>query len=518
MTETHAGRFRSLIVNPSISIALPFLFLLTMGTTASGTVSTVLAALTPPQPDIHLFSGWFFILLLLVQIEESIGAFLSHQERAGYFARVRELALLMVSLYLLLSLTRSGALAVRFTPDATEITRLFMLALGWILSAWTHAKLVNFEAFFRIRADHEGVALHHALRLSSSVVGESRKGLLSVGRSASVYLVLIGVSFSALWFLGLPPGSLPFATLCMFGVGFVIVRSALNIFLDEIDYGGDGLRLSMGRVKRRVLLAAAIGGAALALAILLASDRSVLPFDLLLRFFNWLLSLFRGIHSTAVPPPPQPVTVSTNELLRRYLLSRPSGPPPPWLTTLWEVLRIAGIAAAATAVIVFLFGPLVSRDFAAFLRRIHPILVLVRHAARLLRWVRTRARSFGALLTRLLRPASRSASDNGPAEIGSRRRAPVQSRRKRIETDKVRQQFARIVEWGERHEVVYNDVLTADEYAERVVKTFPSLDAELMTLTAICDEAFYSERVIGNQRFDNLKETVDSIVRTTTSD
>ena len=518
MTETHAGRFRSVVVNPSISILLPFLFLLTMGTTASGTVSTILAALTPPQPDAHLFSGWFFVLLLLVQIEESVGAFLSHQERTGYFSRVRELALLIVSVYLLLSLTRTGTLVLRFTPDAAEITRIFMIALGWILSAWTHAKLGNFEAFFRIRADHEGVALHHALRQSSSVVGESRRGLLSVRRSASVYLVLVGMSFTALWFLGLPPGSLPFAALCTFGVGFVAVRSALNIFLDEIDYAGDGLRLSLGRIRQRVFLALAIGAVALAFAILLAADRSLLPFDLLLRFMNWLLSLFRGVPTTHVLPPPRPMTVSTNELLRRYLLSRPTGPPPPWLTTLWEVLRIAGIVGAATAVIIFLFGPLVSRDFAAFLRRIHPILVLVRRAVLLLRWVRARARSFGALLTRLLRPLSGAASKDERIEAGSRRRPPSQSRKKRIETDKVRQQFARIVEWGEQREIIYYDVLTADEYAERVVKLFPSLGTELVRLTAICNESFYSERVIGDKRFASLKETVDSIVRTTTAD
>ncbi len=492
-----------------MSVALPFLFLLSLGVIVNEAVNAILGV----SSGVQVFPPITFLLLLSMQIEESVGSYLVQRERAGAFARIREFVLILTAVYLLLALFRGGPLLRRLVPDPRTIARVSLFAAGWLLSAGIHSRLRVLETFHRIRGDHRGEALHHAIRQSTHVVGEAREGLLSIRRSANLYLGLIAVILIALWLVGLPPGGGAYLWYCVFCLGYVATRASINIFLDEMDFAADGLTLSLDRIRHRIGMAAALGGIAALVALLIAADRSILPFSLLLRFFAWIASLFQHVTARPIAVAPPHADQHSMLLLSRYLRQKPQGPPPAWLKTVWEALRVLGIVAAVGLVLLFLFGPLVSRDFAAFLKRLHPLKVLRSRIARFFRSLRRQIEAVGNLILRVF--SGRAAA--GLAALSDSKRTGIRTvfrpdRKKRRETDLVRRELIRVIEWGETHGNAYFNNLTAAEYAARLEERYPELEEGFEQIVGICNEAIYSQQTIGTERLHVLRRTVDRVL------
>ena len=317
-----------------------------------------------------------------------------------------------------------------------------------------------------------------------------------------------------LWLAGFPPGVGELIAYCLYCVCYVIVRSAVSISIEEIELAGDGLVLSLDLVRKRVRIAVFMGGAALVIALLYAGNRSLLPYGILAQFFTWLGSLFSQkaapalqIRQPATLAPPMPD-------IRGLFTDMPSAKPWPWLDTLWQVLRIGALAAGVAAVLVFIFGPLFSRDFRSFLRRVNPLAAVVNGLLRSLRAGGRRLRAMVRAAKRLFGGLSAAEA----ADFADLTKPPPRSvfrptRRKRLEVDRVRREFLRVVKWGEDAGIHYADCLTASEYAGRVAVVRDESAGELSRFAGIFDEAIYSPNEIGIPKLRLLHKLVDILVR-----
>ncbi len=486
---------------------MPFLFLVVLGIAVNNSARSV----GPP-----VFDTGFFVLLFALQCEQAVAAFLVKRERAGPLVRVRELIILLGFCYLLLGVVRAGSSGERFRPDLVYVTRLVMLAAGWLLSFNIHAHLRALESFYAVREQRTGSALHHAVREAAHVVGNAQTGLLAVRRLSNVFLVSIGLVILVLWLAGYPPGAGELFGYCLYCVCYVIVRSVVSISIDEIELAGDGLTLSLNLVRKRVRIAAISGGVALLFALFYAGDRSILPHGLLAKFFSWLGSLFSQTATPALPgrslspvAPPMPD-------IREFFGGMPAAKPLPWLVILWQVVRIAALAAGAAVVLIFIFGPLFSHDFRIFLRRINPLSALLNRLLLVLR-------AGGRGLRALVRAARRLFIGALPAEIvkfvgltGPPSRPVFRpTRKKRLEIDRIRREFLRIVQWGETAGIHYADSLTANEYAAIVAGIRTGSEEDLTCFANLFDEGIYSPHELGAQKLRLLHESVDNLMRPT---
>jgi len=511
LIETHASRFRSTVLHPFLSIALPFLFLLSVCAAVNGAavrLSGDAEAVTAP-----LFGIGFIVLLFALQAEEAVGSYLVRRERAGALLRVRELAVLLTVCYLILALARHDG-GNRFVPNGLFVAKLLILGTGWVLSLVIHLRLHALETFYTVRGRRRGNALHHAIRQAAHVAGEARTGLLQVRRAANVFLFLLGAAILILWFAGLPPDRATLLAGCAYCAAYIVSRAVLALSVDEVELAGDGLVLPKLLIRKRVTAAAILGAAALLVALFCASDRSLLPPELLSRFFAWLAGLFPQPGTPPALPPRQAPAPTPLPDLGRMMGALPQLKPIPWLSAVWAVLRFVGIAVGAGLILLFVIGPVFSRDFRSFLRRINPLSATLRFFLRGLRtatrWLRRAVRAFRRLL---VGGSSDAASEQLPYGPRPERIVFSPDRRKRLEMDRVRREFFRLVEWGERAGARRIESATADEYAGALARIVPESAGSLASVVEIFDEAVYSRRPIGRERIQELRRSVDEVVR-----
>lgn len=509
MIETYASRVRSTVIHPALSIGLPFLFLLSLCAAVNHTVTL----LSPGNAE-TVFGLGFVVLLFALHAEEAVGSYLVRRERSGALVRLRELVILLAAGYLILAFGRHGA-ANRFVPDAAFIVRLIVLATGWILSLVIHLRLRDLETFYTVRGRRRGNALHHAIRQAAHVAGEARSGLLQVRRAGNAFLFLLGGLLLILWLAGVPADTPTLLACCAYCAAYVVARSVVALSIDEIELAGDGLLLPKLLIRKRVTAAAILGSCAVVVALIYASDRSLLPDELLSRFFAWLAGHFPRTQPFPLPPPKASSSPAPLPDIGKMLGNLPQAKAIPWLAVVWEVLRIAGIVVGAALVLLFVFGPIFSRDFRAFLRRVSPFAASLRFLLRTLRtagrWLRGAVRAVRRLLSG---GHAGTAFEPDAYRTRAQRIVFTPDRRKRLEMDRVRREFFRLVEWGEQRTGTRRfDSSTADEYTHALSRVVPGRAETLASVAAIFDEAVYSRRPIGRERMQALRRSVDEVVR-----
>lgn len=505
MSAARLSRFQSNVLHPGISILLPFTFII-------AGVSLLTTGFNLRGPGTGTF-----ILLLVVQAEEAVAANILLRERAGFMIRFREMIIVGAFSYVLFALIRPVPLSQRFQPDLLLVVRTAVVVGGWLLSYVIHARLRSREEFYRVVEGKSGAALNQAIRGSAEIMGDTRNDLLSVKRIAGVFLFVLVMILLIQWLAGFPPKRTGFLFLCAFCLVYTGVYASVQAFLHEFYVTGDGVLLPTRLLRRKAFFAGAMIAGAFVIALLLASNNSVLPYSYLSAFFAWLSSIMpRG---RPLPPVHMPSAQSPNlDVLRQLMQNPDQRAPSEFLLSLLRILKIVGIAAAVALVVLFIFGPLVSRTFADYLKRAHPLRALVRKLVQMAQYLRRRLRGtlrgllllFRGLLG-LFRQRKLQALLADAAPTRRPRVPPRPTPAKRRELSRVQQDFVRLVMWAQGHGVRSAPSRTAKEYGWEIVRIAHAQGTLVESAIGIFEEAMYSNREIGPQRLAEFHRAVETI-------
>lgn len=506
MSENRLSRLQSAVIHPAISILLPFTFLLTFISLITGGFH--LSGIGAPT----------LLLTFAAGIAEALAANMILKERAGFVARLREFILVVAVSYAVLALTRSGPVSARFQPDVLLVIRTAIVALGWALSFSVHRRLRSREEFFRIVAGKHGESLNRAIRDSAQYMGETRQDLLNVKRIAHVLLGVTIVTLLIQWVSGYPPTRAGFAMVCVFAVVYVGTYVAIQGFLAEFFVSGEGVLLSSALMRRRFVFAGIIAGVAAVLALMLSADRSLLPYSILIAFFNWLSSIVPRDHGAPLPQVSE--SSPQTELLRKLMQNPQFHEPSQFMKELVKILRIAGLVVVIALVVGFVFAPFVSRSFAEFLRHAHPLRTIGRKLMQLVHYLRNRIKALARGLYQIARAfrmlfarASDTESDVSPFAPRERRKPPIPTAKKLLELGEILKEYVRIVEWAEEQGVRRSNTRTASEFATEIVATGAADPTLLRRVIVTLDESLYSDHILGDEQLDTFHRDVETIVR-----
>jgi hypothetical protein len=472
------------IFHPAMSVACASLATLS-------TIYLFAALLGLPGPRPLTVAG----VILAAFVEAAVGNIL-FRERAGFGNRFRELVIFLLLFYVLFSLSGSGPIAARFTPGGNQLLPLLALAVTWSNAFSLHNRLRGREGLLRTFAGKHADELRRALidrqhdmALTVREMRAARGGI--AGTVLLLSVVAVVTASGVIPASELPAGGAAFVLFLAYSLVAIMTIGVINMFIEEYAAHGDGLRVPLRFHRRRFISATVVVVTVAAVAFGLSRRSSLLPFDSIVAFFRWLGSLFDRDRS--LPPPEVFQGTSAQENRYQHYMEMHEGweptVPPLWLRMLLEFLRRLGIAVAAAAASILIFGPLFSPAFREGITRIRP-----RQFAREL-WHRFVRRM--RVLGRWLR--SRGSRRRAPALPGGEpgARTPPQSRSrwrpgvaKRRQMDRVVAVFVSITKWGAEHGLRYRHSEAAGEYLSRVA----TVRAELFTEFVLCREVFWEAR------------------------
>lgn len=500
-----------LIWHPAVSISVATTSMLALMSLLSRLVGT---------PGPRLVSVVFVVLAAVV--EAALGNLL-FAERAGVANRLRELAILLIVFYLVLSFLRPGPLGQRFAPSDEHLFPILAVGITWLNAFQIHNRLRGREGLLRTLAGKHGETLRHALidrqhdmALTVREVRGARAGVVSW--FALLCVIAIITATGVFTDSDLPPDSAAFILLCANALATAIAIATLNGFIDEYAANGNGITVPFRFQRRRLLAATGVIGGALLASFLLSRRESLLPLDAIVNVLRWFTSLFDRGETTPFPTPPP---VSTNsayysELLRAILPDGEPELPPLWLRLLAILLRRLAVALATGTLTVLIFAPIFSPAFREGLRSIRPrklarnlISRISRRMRILARWMRIRWKMIFTTRKRPGEAGEESVGSAGAGEIPGRFRPGV---RKRRQMDRAASLFAQLVEWGRKHDLVYRQSEAAREFLGRVSAAYPERLSEARTCGSIFWRARYSRETL---RVSEMREYARSVRRIT---
>ncbi len=474
-----------------------------------------------------LVPGWtppvmLAVLAVLAAVVEAVVGTLLQAHRAGGFARLRELALLLLVTYPIVSLVGPGPFGARFSPSVRHLAWLSVITLSWGIAYSLHRLLHGREGLLATFRDLRGEPLRAAIierqRYMAAIIGELRRtrnigGVLATLLAALVITsVLVG---SGAW-QGVSPAG--FVLFVLYSLCYVGLLAVVHAFIDEYAANGEGISVPATILRRRFLAAAGVVSAAALAAFLMSRNRSVLSLQMIADFFAWLRSFFQP---SGEPPPPEFLTQTQTpgwspeviEMLREMEQQEPSL----FLQILVRLLQRAVVAIAAAAVVLFIFGPLFSRSFRSRLRALRPAelirtawLRLFRRLSLWWRFLKWRARH---------RRSEQKRNGGGPPDAGALPEgdAELQRYRKRRQTDRVVGAFLAVVRWARRHGVRYRESQGAGEFLSLIRTRHPELMDATGTVIEVFNEAKYSPALVPHRRMRSYHRAVREITRSTGS-
>jgi hypothetical protein len=320
--------------------------------------------------------------------------------------------------------------------------------------------------------------------------------------------MIILVTVCGIMKISIPPPLYVLLILLVINVVFIFVW--VNLLRTERYHAGEGLALSegdrLGRIPGMLLFILTGAGA----AVLLASERSIIPFSLITGFFAWLLSLFPR---SAPGERPEPVVPDMPEIMGPPGMSLPfmdaEETAAPW--PIWEWLQYAGIGLLVLGFIWFMVKPLLSKKIfsgegGSFIERLRRAVIL---------WA-TSLRAFLANCLAFFRGRDSSLKTNRIDEAHLRRvssdllkgYAPAKRREMRQSVTL----FARLIIWGtERRHVSWKPSYAPGEYCAFLSAAGDSLSASIIRCGEIFEQALYSSEVLPDERQKEFKDLVKEI-------
>jgi hypothetical protein len=506
ISKRYLALLRSL-VHPLLSIFLPLLCLLS--------TDQLLRLLFPA---VAWFPRHLAPLLLAAGIEEAVMGNLLFKERASFFARVRELAMLLALafgyLFILLGV-RSGR-GLQLSP--LLIYPLTATALQWFLSNGIHSGLRERELLLGSLGGQRGAALRHTLRDSSYQAGLAVRMLRNIKAGAIAFQIQIMALLVAAAVLKRYPSLGGTLVISLHAAAGVLGIGVLNSFEEQQMLLGSGIPLPRALERRRILFCLSILGIAAAVIVLAARNASLLPLSALLALLRRLASLFRFPAGPGFAEALQNALIERQRIYQTVRLSQPAPGAGPLALLFLEFLRRLIRTLIGTGLFLFLVFPLLSQDFLDRLRELRPFSALwrrlrvflgfsVRFWLRFLRWLRlSRRRPFLSI------------EDEGEAAAAPKhgriktRRLSV---RKRVQMSRVQRAFLALIRWGEKLGVPYLYCLTPVEYSRKLSAAVPAGAAQLAYVVDVFEEVMFSTHLVASGSIALYIRTIRSLSRLT---
>ena len=487
-------RFYRTTLHPFLSIAIPFLLLLSVETFVRG---MVLHAVLP-------LPGYLWAVLLLTGVVQAVSANRMAQEGTNSVApRLRELLLILIGTLVLFMLAQGHLLRGDVNPAKADV--LYPLALTfvyWIIAFALHRNMREREAFLALVVDQDGDQLKTAFRDYAEEATTSSARMRALRRAILWFQSLSLIAFLIL-LIAVDPIEPWWTVLALGHVGFGLVFLAIvNGFMEEQQHLGEGLPLPAPLQRRRVRATVLTLLLTAAVAAPLTGREALLPAEAIGAFMEWLEERLRL--------PEREVRVRIRESGETLVLEEDFREPDlgelggereenAFLEQLVRIVLITAGALILTGLLYFLVRPLLSRDYRERLRQARP---LARLAAALGRFLTSFVASARRMLETLAR-SRRSLARFGEALVERARErsaARAAARAREAALDKQRQRaigqasraFVRLIRWAERGGVPFRTWMGPMEYVLLVAERSTANARALREIGAIFEQIAYA--------------------------
>ncbi len=478
-------------VHPILAAATPLLFLLCVDAAARA----VLPPLRFPPLAIKL-------TLAFTAIEAVAMGNLLHEERAGFFARLRELVVVLALTYALAAVIASLSARAFVTGGPDFAYPLLFVLLQWTLTVCIHAALRERELLLSSIVGKEGDALLHKLREASLQAGLSLGGLRSLKIIMIAFQIQLFATLLALLALKAPIGARAILLFCAHAVYGAFAMGLVNMYKENQILLGEGIVVPGRFEAARIRTSLAVLAVCLPIVLLASRNESPLSLTLLSSLLDWLDRLIPRFSANAVAERIRQYLAIQRFTQQRILSSMPEAQLNPAAVIFFEFLRRLLASAAGAGLYFFLVSPLFSEEFLDNLAR-HGLLAFLRR--KLKSFLRFWADAFLQLVSWLRSLGERRGGDAAMRSEARResarrfqRRAP--SLQKRLQMDRVLKAFLLLVQWGEMHGVKYKGSDTLQEYTRRLAPRIPDGQRRLSMIVDVLEESVYSTHLLESGR------------------
>lgn len=518
-------------VHPLIAVSIPGCFLFTQVEFLSRWIPSW------PLPPLAAL-----ILVTFIGIITVLMGNLSHKERLSFSARLRELLVLALLLYLGASLVAlfirgqggfqeggGGGLQTRrlldaFKPAFFNLTVTGLGLLQWVFSLILQGALRDRELLlaelegtltgagtqtgFQAETGSRALELQYRLRDMGSLAEDTLKGIQKIRNITRILLAIILVEAVVHGLLFPGEGLAEHLFMLPLFLVYPFLSGLLSRYVREQYDAGAGIAPDRDSRSHQVRSLLWVILFVFFVAFLGAGSSSILPIQWILAFFSWLSSLLPR-PDPLVPPTPEPLPqLPDMEQFRQDLEALGSNRnEPPDLTMLWLTLAVFSAVVAGFFIFYFLFSPLKSRYFWQRVRRILSPRSLWLGLRKFLSYLRPR------------KIEQIDGLDLDPDNLKQVREqlvrltAEKQDRRKRTQLGKMVERYLRFLRWGESKKIPCKPSMAPGEYGELLARTFPELSPPIHEIAIIFEEALYGDSLITRDQWNRFVAAVEEVVQ-----
>lgn len=501
-------------VHPIFSIFLPFLAIYT------GIVTLVARAFT--MYDVQVFPPFYFAILLLVGISETVTGNMLYKERiAGFLPRLRELVFVLLISFGLILLFYGELFSGDINLRRFNIwLSLILVGAQWFLSYYIHQRLRERELFLGFFREKEPKEYRDVYNAHNHEGGESVKAMQSV-RKLLIAMVAINFLLFAImtWGFQIRMRAIDSIIVYVFFGLMLLMLAALNHFIETQLILSEGLLITFDQKRRKNSVMLIFFVLAAVVAVGLAGQESLLPQRYLASFLDWLRNLGRREVEITDQAPPEFQTQQFEEEIPDYLgpAKRLVGEQREQLDFAkyigWALLGLLGVGFLAFLIMPFIrkketgfnLIDLLKRNWQAFVNGVKNAIESLRASLREMR------RRRGTGLFSRIRDQVQAAVERRE-EAGSRRRQL--SRREQRLHSRVLRSFMRFARWARRYDVSFNTSIAPKEFSELVAEKAPEQRDACIEIAQMFEEIMYSHHELENRYHDQYHDRVKEIVKT----
>jgi len=482
-------------VHPLLSIFIPFLFLVTL--------DQILRALFP---ILSFSSPVFNILLLITGIEEAVAGNILFKERANILARIREVAVIFLTVLLFLCIVNKIPLKGINLLRVDLVYPLILVLLQWTFSYSIHSSLRERETLLSALIGKKGSALLHALRDSSYQAGIFIRGMGNTKQVIATFqfvvfslIVIAVVSGKNLGFFGISLAALH-------AICGLLFTSLINLIIDDQFLLGNGIIVTIRLERRRLIFIISLLGIGIFLVLLAARDASLLPLSYLLALLEKLGRLFR---LTPDPRLIEGIRTMLGERRRYYDMRFSMGNEQVnhhflrLITLIMEFLRRFLRTVIGAAIFFFLVAPLFSAYFLKKLGGLKPLELLLKKIRALTFFSLRLMMQFISWLSSVKRNKKLKREDERSDQVKALKgsaMSPKYGLGKKLQMGRVLKAFVGLLKWGERMGVRYLPFNTPQEYAARLGTAIPGINYQLIYVVELFEEVMFSEHLVRREK------------------
>lgn len=389
-------------------------------------------------PLIVTIPGHLYILLFLTAFSEwYLGNTLS-REHADGLARFRELVIILILSYFLLSLPGLNSFPHNFYPTGHKILFLFLIILQWYFSFILHNCFREHEKLLKIMGSRSGNSLRSKLSESGGITREVLATIIRTRRMFLFFIALIFFSLILLWILDTAVNGLflIFAVLTLLTSFLGILY--FNMFQEDIWIYGYGLRVLQPIRRKRISTGLFFLLLLLPAAFLFASDFSLLPMALLNRMLLFLFSLLLKFDKNLEIDIAELQTEEPMEKLNPSSLEMEQSVDLGWIL---DVLQYSLKIIVILGILYFLLKPFLSGAWRYYRDKVHPL--------RFLKGLYARIAIFFRLFWKNASPAGSKIIDMQKVPEKKRGMTANLTVQKHRERHRVLALFLKLLKWGD---------------------------------------------------------------------